>query len=79
MEKDNLEFLCNCEVMLVDRNPEGMLPDFRSSVNREDFLRLIPNIVQKIPHRLPIFSSIAVIRESEETYFSCVVSTRFKG
>lgn len=75
-----LEFLRNFEVMFVHENPEGLLPNFKSSINREDFFWLIPNIVQKLLHKFSaIFSCIVVIRKIEVTIISCVISTWFQG
>lgn len=40
-----LNFLCNFEVMLVYRNPEGVLPKFRSSIYWKSLLWLEPDSV----------------------------------
>lgn len=65
--------------MLVNRNPEGVLPDFRCSCHRKNFLGLIPYVVQKIIRGVAIFGMVVVVRKFEVPDFPGVVSTGFKG
>lgn len=63
--------------MLVHRNPEGVLPDFRCPVHRKNLLRLVPYIVQKIVRGVACMG--VVVRKFEVPDLPGVVSAGFKG
>lgn len=68
-----LDFLRDSEIVLVDGDPKGVLSDFGDSIDREDFLRLVPDIVEEILVSLAIAGVIVETGDVEVPNFPSVV------